>query len=36
MMSVTKPVSGSPYYEFDSAAQGFHQCQSIWTSVVGK
>ena len=35
-MSVTSPVSTSPYYAFDSVVWGFHQYQSIWNLVVGK
>ena len=35
-MSVTSPVSTSPYYAFDSVAEGFHQYHSIWNPVVGK
>ena len=35
-MSITSPISASPYYEFDYAVWRFHQYQSIWTPVIGK
>ena len=36
VVSVASALLAYPYYEFDSAVQGFHQYQSIWTLVVSE